>query len=107
DIAAAAGVELHVLHVPSDGLAAADAELGASLWGDKEHCLVFDNSTIRALVREFDPKVPFAQGIRDTVAWFDADASRQEIDDDHNAVVDLCAAVYARALAEARPDPRR
>jgi nucleoside-diphosphate-sugar epimerase len=100
-VAAAAGVEMDVLHVPSDGLGAADPEVGASLWGDKAHCLVFDNSKIRALVPEFDPKVPFAEGIRDTVAWFDADPSRREIDDAHNAVVDRVAAVYAEALRRA------
>jgi nucleoside-diphosphate-sugar epimerase len=97
-VAAAAGADLDVLHVPSDALGAADPELGASLWGDKAHCLVFDNSKIRALVPEFDPKVPFADGIRETVAWFDADASRQAIDEGHNGVVDRFAAVYADAL---------
>jgi nucleoside-diphosphate-sugar epimerase len=97
-VAAAAGVEIDVLHVPSDALAAADPELQGSLWGDKAHSLVFDNAKIRRLVPEFDPVVPFARGIRDTIAWFDADPSRQEVDDEVNALLDRVAAVYAEAL---------
>ena len=97
-VAAATGAELDVLHVPTDALAAADPELRASLWGDKAHSLVFDNAKIRRLVPEFNPVVPFAEGIRDTVAWFDADPARQEVDDDHNALVDRVAAVYTDAL---------
>ena len=61
-MAAAAGVELDVLHVPTDALAAADPELQGSLWGDKAHSLVFDNAKIRRLVPDFDPAVPFARG---------------------------------------------
>jgi nucleoside-diphosphate-sugar epimerase len=97
-VAAAAGVEIDVLHVPSDALAAAEPELNGSLWGDKAHSLVFDNSKIRRLVPEFDPVVPFGRGIRDTVAWFDGDPARQEIDQDVNALLDRVAAVYTDAL---------
>jgi nucleoside-diphosphate-sugar epimerase len=102
-VAAAAGVDIDVLHVPTDALAAADPDLLGSLWGDKAHSLVFDNSKIRRLVPEYDPRVPFGEGIRDTVAWFDADPSRQEIDETVNELCDRVAAVYTDALRRVRP----
>jgi len=44
---------------------------------------------------------PFADGIRETVAWFDADLSRQTIDDTANALWDRLAAIYTAALRQA------
>jgi nucleoside-diphosphate-sugar epimerase len=102
-VAAAAGVDLDVLHVPSDALAAAEPDLLGSLWGDKAHSLVFDNSKIRRLVPDFDPRVPFGEGIRDTVAWFDAHPSHQGIDEAVNELCDRVAAVYAEALRRVAP----
>ena len=100
-LAAAVGVEIDVLHVPTDGLVAADPELLGTLWGDKVHSTVFDNSKLRSLVPDYQAVVPFAEGIAETVAWFDADPSRQDVDDDANALWDRVAGIYSRALVEA------
>jgi len=94
----AAGVELDILHVPSDGLVAADPGLLGTLWGDKINSSVFDNSKLRRVVPEFRAVVPFEEGIRETVEWFDADPRRQEIDEEANRLWDRVAAVYADAL---------
>jgi nucleoside-diphosphate-sugar epimerase len=102
EIAAAAGVEANLVHVPSDGLIAADPELAGPLLGDTAHSLVFDNAKVRALVPEFDPVTPFARGIRDTVAWLDADPARQGIDAEANAFWDRVASIYSDALKVAR-----
>lgn len=103
DLAAAAGVDItdQVLHVPSDGLVAADPELEGGLWGDKSHSVVFDNSLLKELVPGFEAKVSFAEGIRRTVEWFDADPARQAIDADAERHWDAVASIYRRALAEA------
>jgi nucleoside-diphosphate-sugar epimerase len=98
-VAKAAGVEPDFLHVPSDGMVAADPELLGTLWGDKINSSVFDNSKLRSVVPEFKAVVPFEQGIRESVAWFDADPSRQLIDQDANALWDRVASVYVEALA--------
>jgi nucleoside-diphosphate-sugar epimerase len=94
----AAGVEPDFLHVPSDGMVAADPSLLGTLWGDKINSSVFDNSKVRSVVPGFRAEVPFAQGIAETLAWFDADPSRQEIDDDANRLWDRVASVYVDAL---------
>jgi nucleoside-diphosphate-sugar epimerase len=97
----AAGVEPDILHVPTDGIVAADPDLIGTLWGDKVNSAVFDNSKLRTLVPDFRAQVPFAQGIAQTVQWFDAEPSRQEIDHPANELWDRIAAVYVDALKKA------
>ena len=73
-----------------------------SLWGDKSNSAVFDNSKLRSVVPEFVATTPFADGISETVAWFDADPARQVIDDDANLHWDRLAAIYGDALQRAQ-----
>jgi nucleoside-diphosphate-sugar epimerase len=97
----AAGVEPNILHVPSDGIIASDAEEEGNLWGDKAYSTVFDNAKLRNLVPDFKATVPFSAGIQETVAWFDADPGRQEIDAAANERWDRLARVYGEALLRA------
>jgi nucleoside-diphosphate-sugar epimerase len=97
----AAGVEPKILHVPSDGIVASNAEEEGNLWGDKAHSAVFDNAKLRRLVTDYKATVPFSAGIQETVAWFDADSSRREIDHAANERWDRLARVYEEALLQA------
>ncbi len=87
-LAAAAGVEARIVHVPSDVLAAEDPELGAGLLGDKAHSMVFDTSKLRALVPDFATTVRFEQGAREIVDWYDADPARRVVDAGFDALSD-------------------
>jgi nucleoside-diphosphate-sugar epimerase len=87
-LAAAAGAEPRIVHVPSDVVAALDPEWGASLLGDKAHPLVFDNSKIKSLVPGWAATVPFWRGAREIIAWHDADASRRLVDREIDATID-------------------
>jgi nucleoside-diphosphate-sugar epimerase len=87
-LAAAAGVEPRIVHVPSDAVAAADPEWGAGLLGDKAHSMIFDNSKLRSVVPDYRATIPFEQGAREIVGWHDADASRQQVDARLDAVMD-------------------
>ena len=98
-LAEAAGVPADILHVPSDALVAADPEMLGTLWGDKANSAVFDNAKLRRLVPGYSARVPFAEGIVQTVRWFDADPQRQRIDHEANALWDHVAAIYVDALA--------
>jgi nucleoside-diphosphate-sugar epimerase len=100
-IGAAAGVEPDLLRVPSDAMVAADPTQLGSLWGDKSNCAVFDNSKLRSVVPEFAATTLFADGIQETVAWFDADPARQGIDARANAIWDRLAAIYVDSLQQA------
>ena len=79
-LAAAAGVQARIVHVPSDAIAATDPDWGAALLGDKAHSMLFDNAKLRGLVPGFCAGIPFEQGAREIIDWYDADPARQVVD---------------------------
>ncbi|MEO8612724.1 MAG: SDR family oxidoreductase [Chloroflexota bacterium] len=93
-IADALGVEANIVHIASDFIAGVAPDLGAGLIGDKTWSAIFDNSKIKAFVPGFQATIPFREGIRRTLAWFDADETRRRIDDAVNAEMDLILAAY-------------
>jgi nucleoside-diphosphate-sugar epimerase len=88
----AAGVRPTLVHVPSRRIAAAHADWGASLLGDKAHSMIFDNAKIRRFVPDFRPSIPFARGAEEIVAWYDADPSRRVVDATYDRLMDVLAA---------------
>jgi len=97
EIGSAAGVEPDLIHIPSDFIAPFDARVGASLLGDKSYSQVFDNTKIKQLVPSFRATVSFAEGIRRSVEWFEADPSRQAITQGRDDLMDRIIATYKRA----------
>ncbi len=86
-----------LVHVPSDLIAAFDAEWGASLLGDKAHSMVFDNTKIKRLVADFRATTPYARGAEQQIAWYDEDARRRVVDPALNETIDRILAHYERA----------
>ena len=97
----AAGAEPQLVHIPSDVLAACIPEMRGGLLGDKSVSVVFDNTKIKRFVPEYRATVPYTEGIRRTLAWFDADPSRREVDDQTNARWDKLIEAYERGAAAA------
>lgn len=87
-LAAAAGVEPRIVHVPSDVIAAEHPEWGAGLLGDKAHSMIFDNTKIRSLAPDFATTVRFEAGAREIVDWYDADPARRRVDPAVDAAMD-------------------
>ncbi|MFT5143654.1 MAG: nucleoside-diphosphate-sugar epimerase [Rhodothermales bacterium] len=96
-VAEAAGTEARIVHVPSDLIAAYDPEWGDGLLGDKAHSMVFDNSKIKRLVPDFSAGIPFLEGAREILAWYDADPARRVVDAGLNDMIDRILAGYERA----------
>jgi len=96
----AAGVEPKLLHVPSDLIAAYDANWGAGLLGDKAHSMVFDNSRIKRLVPDFCAAIPFARGAQEIVAWYNADPARRVVDPAFDQLCDRIAAAILGAYPQ-------
>jgi nucleoside-diphosphate-sugar epimerase len=94
-IADALGVEAHIIHIASDFIARVAPDLGAGLIGDKTWSAIFDNSKIKTFVPGFQAVIPFREGIRRTLAWFDADEKRRWVNPDVNAEMDRILAAYA------------
>lgn len=99
-IAHAAGCEPELVHLPSEVIAAYDPGWGASLLGDKTHSMIFDNSKIKRFVPSFaNAFIPFARGVEEIVAWYDADPGRQVINPDFDRLLDR----LVEAARSARP----
>ena len=97
----AAGVEPDLIHMPSDFIGACLPESAGGLIGDKSVSVVFDNSKIKRFVPGYCATVPFREGIRKTLAWFDADAMRKQIDEEANSRWDKLIEAYERGTREA------
>ena len=69
--------------------------MGPGLLGDKAHSVIFDNSKVKSLVPEFRAVIPYWRGARETIAWHDADASRQVVDAELDAAFDRLVERYA------------
>lgn len=98
--AEAAGVEPELVHIASDLIGDCVPEMRGGLVGDKAASVVFDNTKIKRFVPDYCATVPFRYGIRRTIAWFDADPNRKQIDEEANARWDKLIAAYERATEE-------
>ena len=99
--AAAAGVEAKIVHIAADFIAACMPDMAGSLLGDKTVSVVFDNSKIKRFVPGFCATTSFARGIRQTIAWFDADPARQRIDATADQQWDRLIGAYEQGLQKA------
>lgn len=100
-VGAAVGVEPKLVHIPSDFIVACVPEKEGTLIGDKSVSVVFDNSKIKRFVPGYCATTSFAQGVRQSLAWFQADPDRKVIDDALNATHDKLIAAYEKGLSEA------
>ena len=101
-LAQAAGCDVsklpsQLVHIPSELIAAYDPQWGDSLLGDKTHSMLFDNSKIKRFVPDFVCRIPFAQGAREIIDWYDADPARQVVDPAFEALLDRMIAAYELA----------
>ncbi|MBI5770490.1 MAG: NAD-dependent epimerase/dehydratase family protein [Verrucomicrobia bacterium] len=92
------------VHIPSDYIIACVPAVEGTLLGDKAVSCVFDNAKIKRFVPGFAAKTRFADGLRRTIAWFEADPARQVIDEATNQRWDKLAAAYERGLAQAKAE---
>jgi nucleoside-diphosphate-sugar epimerase len=93
-LAAAAGAEAKIVHVPSDAIAAADPNWGPALLGDSAHSMIFDNSKLRSVVPDYVATITLEQAAPEIIAWHDQDPSRQRVDPDLDALMDKLTAQF-------------
>lgn len=102
-VAEAAGVaKPKLVHIASDFIRACLPAAAEGLLGDKANCAVFDNSKIKQFVPGFAATTRFRDGIKRTLAWFDAEPDRQQIDHEDDIVWDRLIAAYERGLEAAQ-----
>jgi len=100
-VADAAGVkDPQFVHIPSDFINAIDQNFGAGLLGDKSNSMVFDNSKIKRIVPDFNCTIPFSRGVKEIMAWYDSDPSRQTVDPAFNALLERIIQAYEVAWSK-------
>lgn len=87
-VAEAAGAEADIIHIPSDFIAQFSDSLKGTLLGDKAVSVIFDNTKIKTFVPGYKAAIPFQQGIKGTIKWFEAKASRMKIIEENNRLMD-------------------
>ena len=94
----ALGLEPNVIHIPSDFIARFDEHVVGSLIGDKSNSVVFDNSKIKRFVPDFNCEVSWAEGVRRSLAWFEAHPEFRTVDMEWDALVDTIIENYEKAI---------
>ncbi len=96
----ALGLEPNVIHVASDLIAAYHPPSLGSLVGDKSNSVVFDNSKIKRFVHDYSCEVPWAVGLRRSLAWFEAHPEFQSIDYEMNSTWDQIISAHVRTFPQ-------
>ena len=94
----ALGLEPNLISIPSDLIAAYDPPSLGSLLGDKANSMVFDNSKIKRFVPDYACEVTWAEGVRRSLAWFEAHPEFQTLDHEMNSGWDEIISAYQRAF---------
>jgi nucleoside-diphosphate-sugar epimerase len=100
--AAAAGCQAKIVHVPAEFICQVADKMGqgwmrGNLFGDKNVSAIFDNAKIKRFVPGFVATIPYREGIRRTVQWFEADKSRMKIVPGNNEIHDKILAAWTKA----------
>lgn len=94
EIGRAVGRAPKIVHIASDFIAQREPDQAGGLLGDKAHSFWCDNSKIKRFVPGYTATIPFHEGIRRTIAWFDADPSRSVIEPATHALHERLIAAY-------------
>ncbi len=101
-VAEAAGVAApNFVHIASDFIGACLPEHVGSLLGDKTTSVVFDNTKIKRFVPDYVATTRFRDGVARSIAWFEEDSSRQQVDAAFNQKWDVLIEAYQQGLAAA------
>jgi nucleoside-diphosphate-sugar epimerase len=97
-LAHACGVKPNLIHIPTDFIVKFNPSQIGNLQGDKAVSVIFDNSKIKRFVPEFEATIPFAEGIKRTVEWYEADPAHQTPRENLNVFMDAVIDAYNLAF---------
>ena len=101
EIAEALGISSpQVIGIPTDFICQVAPQMTGSLKGDKAHPGVFDNSKIKRMVPDFQSRIPFRTGVRESVAWLRAHPEQQNLNPKLDVTCDEIVGAWQRASAE-------
>src|SRR4030042_264261 len=94
-VADAVGVKPNMVHIPSDFIARYDPFQVGNLLGDKSYSVIFDNTKIKTFVPGFRATIPFREGIKRTLKWFEENPDKKVINPETDRLVDRIIQEYA------------
>jgi len=97
-IGRAAGREPDIVHIPSDFISVVSPEHAGGLLGDKSVSIVFDNSKIKRYVPGFTASIPFTEGVKESIGWYEANPELCGVDEDFNCLSDRIISAYNKGL---------
>ncbi len=100
------GVPPNLVHIPTHALIRMNPDFTGSLLGDKAHSIIFDNSKIKTFVPGFRATIPFREGCRRTLAWFQGDPARQTDHPTSNTALERYLSIWNRMLAAGADQPK-
>ena len=83
-----------LVHLPSDSIAADDADVGRCPAGRQGPQRDLRQRKIKRIVPDFAATIPYSRGAEEVMAWFDADPARQVVDERLNRLMDTMIAAY-------------
>lgn len=99
-LADAADCQIKMIHIPSSFIARFDDFHTGNLLGDKANSVIFDNTKIKTFVPAFRATIPFNQGIRRTLEWFEEKPERMVIQESTHQFMDRVISAYQRAFED-------
>ncbi len=97
-IGQAVGIEPKIIHMTSETISKFIPELEGPLFGDLSNSYVVDNTKIKTFVPEYQATTNFENGIRQSIAYFEANPELQRIDVAFNKKMDKAIEVYETFL---------
>lgn len=95
-VADAVGVKPNIIHIPSDFIARHDKFQVGNLLGDKSYSVIFDNTKIKTFVPGFTATIPFKEGIKRTLKWFEENPEKQVINPETDKLMDAIIQAYEK-----------
>jgi nucleoside-diphosphate-sugar epimerase len=77
-----------LVHIPSDFINRFAPDWGAGLLGDKARSVVFDNTKIKSVVPGWKAEISFAEGIKQSIDWFEENPERMKLDNEIEGKMD-------------------
>lgn len=87
-LAGALGRKADMVHIPAEFICSQHPPYTGTLLGDKAKNGWFDNSKIKERVPGYQAVIPFAEGIRKTLEWFNERPDRKIIKEETNQIID-------------------
>jgi nucleoside-diphosphate-sugar epimerase len=96
-VAEAAGRVANIVHIASDFIGEHDRSAIGGLMGDKAVSVIFDNSKIKRFVPGYVATIPFREGFKRTLSWFEADPARCIVKQETHDWMDRMIQAYERS----------